>query len=101
MEIKYTILNIDISGLDNESSNVFTIDGIGDTSYENYSDQPGHIRMVGGATILNLNDTVSLTDISYHNDIYTDRSLNVYGGTYIYDIVIHLSVFLVKMLVLI
>ena len=81
------ILNIDISDSENKSLNVFGVDGFGDTFYENYSDQPGHIGIAGGATILNLNDTVSLTDISYHNDIYgTDRSLNVYGGTYIYDI---------------
>ena len=72
------ILNIDISDSANKSLNVFTIDGFGDTFYENYSDQPGHIGIAGGATILNLNDTVSLTDISYHTVISnTDRSLNV------------------------
>ena len=53
---------------------------------KNNSDLPGHIRMAGGATILNLNNDVSLTDISYHTDISnTNRTFNVYGGTYLYD----------------
>ena len=53
---------------------------------KNHSDLPGHIRMAGGVTILNLNNDVSLTDITYHTDISnTDRTFNVYGGTYLYD----------------
>ena len=67
--------------IDGEDYNTTTGKHIG---YQGSTDQPGHVRMFRGATILKPDTDGSLPD--YNKEFAnTDHTLDVYGGVYLFD----------------
>lgn len=74
------------------SNSAFIIDGADyndehgeHTGYQGSTDQPGHVRMFRGATILKPNIDGNLPDYNKSFAGDSDHTLDVYGGVYLFD----------------